>query len=732
LEISRFDSYSQLFKIKFNELFPESSKYDLDDVLTIVLSYLYRINNYENFSLCISGESVHIPKELSPELFLEVKPLSINLDNDLNFTETKKSVKLLLSHNKNKNACFKDLLARYSDFQKVLVRNAILLNISEKAPIQENIYPIIIDLNKTNECLSLFIANSFLKELPFFINFMQDHLKNLVKNWVVLDIQLNKVNFLSSEELQYLKNWNNTHVDFSKTQSITTIIDNVCKNFPDNIAIETKDQKISYQELKNHSDQIAKNILSFLHDKKITNNLIGIFLDKSANTILTFLGVLKAGLTYVVLDTAYPDDYLENVIQSTQAKIFICQSSKHDRLYKIIHKIGHYEKQFCLSLDQIFLKKNQEIRLPDNIPTTTLAYVLFTSGSTGKPKGVMISHESVINLANAVNTSIGITNKDRLLQFSTLAFDTSVWEIYASFFAAGTLYVPEPSEIRLGKNLQKTIVSKNISLSIFPPSVLKVQPYFESNALKTIVVGGEACPPILPKQWGKYYRFINVYGPTEATVIATMSEELKQNDDVTIGRPIQNYQITICDRYQAELPVGAIGEIIISGAGVAQGYMNNFELTQQKFKPIRILGKEKIGYLSGDLGRWTRKGQIQYIGRIDSQLKIRGFRVEPAMIEQVINTYAGIHACIILPNKTEKERLFLNAYILTDGNSLPLDLKDLKTFLKAKLPHFMIPKKFFFINYLPLTVVGKIDYAKLLSNSQPDLEDLSEEVSLHL
>ncbi len=722
-----FKSFLKLFEIKFSEFSSALFEPGLEDVLTLLLIYLYRVNNYEDCSLCISGKSIHIPEKTLQGLFLEVKPFNIRFEHTASFIEARKTITQLLNINEDKNVCFRDFLIRHPDFQEALRRNSILLDISEKAPIQNNIYPIIINLNEQNNSLSVFVANDFLEEMPFFLNFMQRHLENLAKNWIIENNPLNKINFLASQERQYLQDWNNTAAYFPDTQSVTAIIDDICKRFPQHIAIETKEQKISYQELKKYSDKMAQNILYFLRNQEMENNLIGVFLDKSANTILTFLSVLKAGLTYIVLDPSYPDTYLENVVQSTQAKIFISESSNCDRLQKIINNIGAYDNPIYLKLEKIFSEEHQDIKLPDNIPTTNLAYVLFTSGSTGTPKGVMIAQQGLINLAYAVISHIGLTINDKILQFSTLAFDASVWEIYSSLFSGATLYVPTALERFVGGSLKNTILDQAISVLMLSPSILATQPYFESNALKTIIAASENCPPTIPKKWGQYYRLINGYGPTETTVFATMSEPLKPNQKITIGKPIQNYQITICDCYQIELPIGAIGEIIISGVGVAEGYMNNADLTQQKFKTVSILGQEKKGYLSGDLGRWTKQGQIQYKGRADSQLKIRGFRIETTFIEKTISSYENVHVSIILPEKITEGELSLNAFITLNDPSAKLSLKSLRDFLAKKLPYFMIPKRFFLIDYLPLTASGKIDHEHLKNYLHVGLKELYEE-----
>jgi amino acid adenylation domain-containing protein/thioester reductase-like protein len=725
---SIYNNYRRLFNVKFDEV-SSKPRINLYDILAVILGYLYRINNYENFSLCVGGKITHgIDRHMS-DLFLPIKPLNIDFDNELDFLAIKKITKNLFSKTINKSQIFKDMLLRYPNNRENIFLNTLLLNFNDDSFIPQNVHhPIIININKKNQSISLLVSDEYLNSMPFFLNFMEEHLRSIGNSWPKLGNKLNTFDLLSLQESELLRRWNDAVVDYPKHTPIGELMDSVCMLHPNNIALESQEKKITYYELKLYSDRIAKNILSTTTRCNLTNEFIGVFLDKSVDTIVTFLAILKAGLTYVVLDPAYPDSYLKHIINSSQIQIFISFKNNVNRINNIVANIKNIPTPVFLDLANILSKQNVEVELSAEVTNTNPAYILFTSGSTSSPKGVIISHRSVINLAHGVIFRVGITAADRVLQFATLAFDTSVWEIYATLFAGATLYIPSKAESIVGDNLKITIIKQSITSLVLSPSVLNVQPYFESNNLKTIIVGGEECSARLPKQWGQYYNLLNAYGPTECTVTTTLSQALNSNTEITIGSPLPNYQVMICDKYQQPLVLGAVGEIIIGGDGVSEGYINDSKLTGEKFKKLDFLGKKTFAYLSGDLGKWAKNGEIKYIGRRDTQLKIRGFRVETGIIEEVLATYPGINTGVVLPDKTiHGETSSLQAYILMNKNGIKPELCSIRNFLKDKIPNFMIPGKFFIIEDLPLTTTGKIDRKKILT--EKNLEQILDKVN---
>ncbi|MFO0320341.1 MAG: amino acid adenylation domain-containing protein, partial [Neisseriaceae bacterium] len=724
--INKYTNYQTITEFKFSEICNNSikCKVNFETILTTLIGYLFKLNNFEQISLCLKGDKiVKVPDQTFTDLFLDIKPLNLVLDQYTTFNYALEKIKDLYSILVQKNVINKDVLVRYPKCMDTFSLNTLLVSISSNFDYKnyESNYPIIINVNESLQLVSLFIANKFIDSMPLFLNFIQEHFKILFESWVIDHKKLEEIHLLSQVEIQYWNDWNPIVENFSKKISVPDLLDKVCLSFPDNVAIESKNYKITYKELKSYSELMAKNLLRHLGNQSNSSNLIGVFLDKSPYTIITFLAILKSGTGYVVLDTSYPDTYLENIFLSSEPQLIIYENNV-DRLNKISVNINKNVKPILLNLNDLLQINEAYIQLP-TISDHNIAYVLFTSGSTGKPKGVAISHGSLINLCYATISHIGINKDDKMLQFAKLAFDASVFEIYSILIAGGILYVPDANEAVIGFDLKDTIVNNKISTLFLTPSSAVVQPYFKSSSLKRIIFGGEICSQMLVNKWGKGYEIFNGYGPTECTVFTTMTGSLKEYTSLIIGKPLRNYQVMVCDSHQKLLPLGAVGELVVSGIGIAKGYINGSKLTTERFKYIHFQGKNIYSYITGDLARWTIGGEIEYLGRNDLQVKVRGHRIETNLIEKTITAFNGINSCMVLADHDPNGVISLNAYILLQNVNSDFDIGLLKRFIDKKLPQFMLPSKFFLINHIPLTASGKIDTQTLLSQYNIPLLD---------
>jgi amino acid adenylation domain-containing protein len=341
-----------------------------------------------------------------------------------------------------------------------------------------------------------------------------------------------------------------------------------------------------------------------------------------------------------------------------------------------------------------------------NVQPHNLAYVIYTSGSTGQPKGVLIQHEGLSNLATTQAELFHVRTHCRVLQFARLSFDASISEIAMTLAVGATLVLAQKHELRPG-NLNKLLLEKKINVVTLPPSILPSLRHDEYPDLETLVVAGESCPIDVAVEWRGRCRFINAYGPTETTVCATCGE-YTGGGTVSIGRPLPNTSAYILDDQLRPVPIGIAGELYIGGVGVARGYLNRLELDAEKFVSHPFVESGGRLYRSGDLARYLPDGTIEFLGRIDRQFKIRGFRVELGEIESALLHYTDIVECavVVRDNGARKEII---AYLVIRDRSSQTESATIKKWLRQKLPDYMIPSLIIFVDAIPRTPSGKLD-----------------------
>ncbi|WP_375328979.1 amino acid adenylation domain-containing protein [Microcystis sp. BLCC-F210] len=528
-----------------------------------------------------------------------------------------------------------------------------------------------------------------------------------------------------SETNQLLIEWNNTQVDYPEYKCIHQLFEEQVKRTPDAVAVVCSGQQLTYNELNCRANQLA-HYLRKLGVKADT--LVGISLERSLEMIVGLLGILKAGGAYVPLDPDYPSERLQFAIADAQLSFLLTQEG-------LINKLPEHQAPLIL-LDRFTeeINQNSQDNLTGVVTANNLANLIYTSGSTGKPKGVMVEHRGLFNLATEQIKTFNLQSNSRLLQFASLNFDASIWEIIMAIGAGATLYLDTKDALMPGLPLMGRLKDYGITHIILPPSALAALPLEEIPELQTIIVGGEACSEELSKQWARGRNFFNAYGPTETSVCATVEKWTDETVKVTIGRPIANTQVYILDSHLQPVPIGVVGELHIGGLGLARGYLNRPELTQEKFipnpfekdelippTPINKGGNEPSKlYKTGDLCRYLPDGNIEYLGRIDNQVKIRGFRIELGEIETVLSQHNAVKTAVVIAQEDETNQKRLVAYIIpqieiisTPKEQNSLNITQLRQFLKAKLPEYMIPSAFVILESLPLTPNGKTDYRAL-------------------
>ncbi len=477
---------------------------------------------------------------------------------------------------------------------------------------------------------------------------------------------------------------------------------------PDAPAVVSWDATLDYGTLKARSDRLA----ALLALQGIgPGKRVALAAPRSAALVTAFVAILKAGGAVVPLDVAYPEDRLRFMLDDCGAALVLTDRAGRDRLPLA-------EGTPVLLLEDLDEAETLPADLPVPPPAiapTDAAYVIYTSGSTGRPKGVENAHRGLSALIAAQRALFGITPGDRLLQYASLSFDASVWEIAMALGAGAALYLPSREEALAGPELGSYLRNRRITAATLPPSLLAVVPEGSYPDFRLLVVAGEACPPALAKRWARGRRFFNAYGPSETTVCATAGEGGGDGLTLPIGGPIPNASAHVVDSRLEPVPPGCEGELLIGGPGVAPGYINRPDLTAERFinDPFAPEGTAGRLYRTGDRVRLLPDGQLVFLGRMDRQVKVRGFRIEPGEIEAALAARPGVARALVGVREDARGEPRLVAWILpAEGTPRP-DPDALRRSVKDELPDHMVPAAVLLIDSVPLTPNGKVNWAAL-------------------
>src|SRR6476660_1691917 len=429
---------------------------------------------------------------------------------------------------------------------------------------------------------------------------------------------------------------------------------------------------------------------------------------RSLAMLVGLVGTLKAGGAYLPLDPDYPPERLAFMLADAGAPVLLTRAALRG------HLPAHDAHVVCLDADWPAIA-----RQPATAPVTGLApqhpaYVIYTSGSTGTPKGVAVTHGGIPNLAAVQIDRFAITSQARVLQFASQSFDAAVSEIVTAFASGATLVLP--SAWRSGDALAHLIRAHGVTHATLPPVLLPDLP--EDLPLQTLVVAGESCAPALVARWSRGRRMINAYGPTETTVCATMSEALAGAIVPPIGRPIWNTRVYVLDGGWEPVPAGVSGELYSAGSGLARGYVGRAGLTAERFvaDPFGAAGSRM--YRTGDLARWRGDGMLEFLGRADAQVKVRGFRIEPGEMEAALVGHGSVAQAAVIAREDGPGGKRLVGYVVAAGAAVP-DAAVLRSHLGRSLPEHMVPSAFVVLDRLPLTPNGKLDRRALPAPEQP-------------
>ncbi len=477
---------------------------------------------------------------------------------------------------------------------------------------------------------------------------------------------------------------------------------------PERIAVEFGASQMTYRELDQAANQLARHLKSLGIGPEST---VAFWLPRSTSVYVALLGILKAGGAYVPVDAEYPSDRVAYILEDSASKIVITTAEFASRLVGFTGKIILIDSGWSaigLQSSVPFWPDETGLR-PDN-----LCYIIYTSGSTGKPKGVQIEHQSAVHLAKTEAARFVIQPDDRVYQGFSIAFDASVEELWLAWCAGATLVAASSEMIHAGPDLPKLLTEMGITVLSCVPTLLAMMEG-DLPKVRILIVGGEACSPDLVARWcvpGR--RMFNTYGPTEATVIATWIE-CDPAKPVTIGTPLPGYTAFVIDVAGSPCPAGEMGELYLGGEGLARGYVGRADLTQERFVLLNVSNSDEHPqrlYRTGDLARWTSNGQLEFLGRADGQVKLRGFRVELSEIESELLRCPGVLAAAVTVREDQPGVQQLIAYLVPrTGSAFDEDL--LRTRLREVLPVYMIPSLFESIESLPTLTSGKVDRKQL-------------------
>ena len=558
-------------------------------------------------------------------------------------------------------------------------------------------------IGSADYCTDLFKENTIAKMMTHFIELLNSVVEN----------PGNKIGSLpmltKQEEHQILSDFNGEVVDYPIDKTIFELFEEQVKKTPDSIAVVFEDEKLTFKELDEKSNQLAH----YLQSKGIKiETFVPICLERSLEMIIGLLGIMKSGGAYVPVDPDYPQERINFLLEDTSASIVVSRKESSSRF-----TFPENIEMVNLDTDWTEIEKFSKEKVTTEIKSTNLAYSIYTSGSTGQPKGVMNENRGVVNRLLWAKEYFNVTNEDSILQKTTFCFDVSVWELFLPLMTGAKLIFAIPGGEKDTSYIKKVIDEEKISIIHFVPSMLEI--YLadietgNNSELKKVICSGEALKPVhveLFKEKFKNTELYNLYGPTEAAIDVTywqMPDTGNSVNVVPIGKAVANTSMYILNNEDELVPVGGIGQLHIGGIQVARGYLNRPELSEEKFvkDPFSKVPGSRM-YRTGDLSRWLPDGNIEYIGRMDEQVKIRGFRIELGEIESVIMQSGLVQQTVMLAPEDASGNRRLVAYVTTDGE---FKKEDTILYLRSKLPQYMVPAVWVEMESFPLNQSGKIN-----------------------
>jgi amino acid adenylation domain-containing protein len=556
-----------------------------------------------------------------------------------------------------------------------------------------------LSLTQTSEGLrGVFSYDAALFE-PATIERLARHLETLLSAVAAApDRRVEEVELLVGEErARVLEEWSRGPRVEGRVEELGRVLELQAARTPEAVAVEGSGQRLSYRELEARARSLAHRLRREGVGPEVR---VGVLLEKSVEAVVAFWGVQLAGGVYVPLEAVQPPERLAWMAEDADVRAVVTRRGLEAR---------------CRLAEGVRVVRLEEVgeaeagELPRGVQPGNAAYILYTSGSTGRPKGVVVTHEGACDLVRGKAGAFGVGAESRVMQFSSLGFDVSLWDYLLTLAVGGTLYVPAGGKVPLGEELRRELVEGAVTVLALPPSVLALLPEQGLEHLRVVMAAGEACPPELVERWGRGRRFVNGYGPTEVSVFATWEECVAGEGRPPIGRPLANTRAYVLDGAMRLVPPGVAGELYLGGPGLARGYVGRPELTAERFVPDAFSGEPGARlYRTGDVVRWRADGRLDYLGRVDAQVKVNGVRVEPGEVETALRELAGARQAHVTAWRSPSGESRLVAYVVP-GEATPREEREVRARLRQRLAEAMVPSVYVYLEALPLTSSGKVD-----------------------
>ena len=690
--------------------------------MAIYAIYIGEVSNLDEFTIGTPIlNRINYKEKNAAGMFINMAPFKININEDIEFKEFIKNIARdsmdMLKHQKYSYQCLLEELRKENksipNLYNILLSYQITNAKQNEGNIEyetewtfngycaDNIDIQIYDLNDTGNLNIAYDYKTSIYKVEDIEN-IHKRILNIIKQVVSKEeIKLSEIDIVTPEEKKkLLVEFNKTELKYDENIPFIKYFEKQVEKTPDDIAIVFEDKEMTYRELNERANSLAYK----LRKNEVTNNtVVGILLERSFEMLISMLAVLKSGGAYIPIAPDYPKDRIEYMLEDSEATIILTSQNRRNLADK---------KLINVKDERIY--ENHKENLENISKPEDLSYLIYTSGSTGTPKGVMLKQKNLSNFYNSMKNIIEYLKdgkNHKILSITTVSFDIFGFETLMSLTRGLTVYLTSENGQKMTSKIERIIKDNDVEIMQTTPSVMKfhLENLNDENSLKSlkyIMLAGEPLTKTLVdriKQIIPNVTIYNGYGPSETTIFSTIGNATNQ-EEITIGRPINNTQIYILNKNKKVMPQGTIGELYISGDGVGKGYMNKEQQTNASFI-INPFIDGKVMYKVGDLGAFDDKGEITCYGRIDNQVKIRGLRIELQEIEKRMQSVYNIHDCVVV-KKVVKGKDALCAYYVERGH---VSKSVLKTVLYSKLPEYMVPQYFVKMEQLPHTPNGKID-----------------------